>query len=128
MKKGNQEGEKIPSSYSEKWISDLPFELTKDQLSSIDDILLDLKSTNVMFRLVQGDVGCGKTIVAQISMYANQLAGYQSALLAPTEILARQHVENMHKLGLEATLYVSSLPVKEKRKYWKNLRMDTFKM
>ena len=98
-----------------KWISDLPFELTKDQLSSIDDILYDLKSTNVMFRLVQGDVGCGKTIVAQISMYANQLAGYQSALLAPTEILARQHVDNMHKLGLDATLYVSSLPAKEKK-------------
>ena len=54
-----------------KWISGLPFELTKDRLSSIDDILYDLKSTNVMFRLVQGDVGCGKTIVAQISMYAN---------------------------------------------------------
>ena len=60
--------------------------------------LYDLKSTNVMFRLVQGDVGCGKTIVAQISMYANQLAGYQSALLARTEILARQHVDNMLSL------------------------------
>ena len=123
-----------------KWISDLPFELTKDQLSSIDDILYDLKSTNVMFRLVQGDVGCGKTIVAQISMYANQLAGYQSALLAPTEILARQHVDNMHKLGLDATLYVSSLPAKEKKEvltklengeilkwqYLKNFKDDEF--
>ena len=88
------------------WISNLPFELTKDQLSSIDDILYDLKSTNVMFRLVQGDVGCGKTIVAQISMYANQLAGYQSALLAPTEILARQHVEKVRFLMLwEPMLY-----------------------
>ena len=103
------------------WISNLPFELTKDQLSSIDDILYDLKSTNVMFRLVQGDVGCGKTIVAQISMYANQLAGYQSALLAPTEILARQHVKNMHKLGLEATLYVSSLAAKEKKEILEKL-------
>ena len=120
-KKEIKKAKKFPVRTVKKWISDLPFELTKDQLSSIDDILLDLKSTNVMFRLVQGDVGCGKTIVAQISMYANQLAGYQSALLAPTEILARQHVENMHKLGLEATLYVSSLPVKEKKEILEKL-------
>ena len=114
-KKEIKKAKKFSMATVKKWISDLPFELTKDQLSSIDDILYDLKSTNVMFRLVQGDVGCGKTIVAQISMYANQLAGYQSALLAPTEILARQHVDNMHKLGLDATLYVSSLPAKEKK-------------
>ena len=100
-----------------KWISDLPFELTKDQLSSIDDILYDLKSTNVMFRLVQGDVGCGKTIVAQISMYANQLAGYQSALLAPTEILARQHVDNMHKLGLDATYMFRVYRLRKRKKF-----------
>ena len=111
----------FPVSAVKNWVSNLPFELTKDQLSSIDDILYDLKSTNVMFRLVQGDVGCGKTIVAQISMYANQLAGYQSALLAPTEILARQHVKNMHKLGLEATLYVSSLAAKEKKEILEKL-------
>ena len=114
-KKEIKKAKKFSMATVKKWISDLPFELTKDQLSSIDDILYDLKSTNVMFRLVQGDVGCGKTIVAQISMYANQLAGYQSALLAPTEILARQHVDNMHKLGLDATLYVSSLLAKEKK-------------
>ena len=114
-KKEIKKAKKFSMATVKKWISGLPFELTKDQLSSIDDILYDLKSTNVMFRLVQGDVGCGKTIVAQISMYANQLAEYQSALLAPTEILARQHVDNMHKLGLDATLYVSSLPTKEKK-------------
>lgn len=50
-----------------KWISDLPFELTKDQLSSIEDILYDLKSTNVMFRLVQGDVGCGKQLLLKLA-------------------------------------------------------------
>ncbi len=97
------------------WMANLSFELTEDQKSSIDSILYDLKKDSIMFRLVQGDVGCGKSVVAFVSMMANQQANYQSALLAPTEILARQHVENMHNLGLDATLYVSSLPSKEKK-------------
>lgn len=103
------------------WMESLPFDLTKDQKSAIDDILYDLKSQNVMFRLVQGDVGCGKTLVAQASIYANQLAGYQSAFLAPTEILARQHVENMHKLNMDATLYVASLSSKQKKEILEKL-------
>ena len=120
-KKEIKKAKRFSVSKVKQWIANLPFDLTTDQQSSIDDILYDLKSTNVMFRLVQGDVGCGKTIVAQASIYANQLAGYQSALLAPTEILARQHVENMHKLNMDATLYVSSLPTKEKKQILEKL-------
>jgi ATP-dependent DNA helicase RecG len=115
VKKEIKDGKTFEVNTIHDWISKLPFELTQDQQSSIDSILYDMKSSSVMFRLVQGDVGCGKSIVAFVSMYANQLAGFQSAMLAPTEILARQHVENMHALGLEATLYVSSLPTKEKK-------------
>lgn len=115
VKKEIKDGKTFEVNTIHDWISKLPFELTQDQQSSIDSILYDMKSSSVMFRLVQGDVGCGKSIVAFVSMYANQLAGFQSAMLAPTEILARQHVENMHALGLEATLYVSSLSSKEKK-------------
>ena len=73
------------------FIDVLPYELTKDQKETIDNILFDLKSNKTMYRLVQGEVGSGKTAVAMVSMYANYLSGYQSALMAPTEILAKQH-------------------------------------
>lgn len=125
VKKEIKEPKKIDVSKIYEWIDNLPFELTKDQKQSIDAVLYDLKSDSIMFRLVQGDVGCGKSVVAFASMYANQQANYQSALLAPTEILARQHVENMHKLGLDATLYVSSLFSKEKKEILTGLNDGT---
>lgn len=125
VKKEIKEPKKIDVSKIYEWIDNLPFELTKDQKQSIDAVLYDLKSDSIMFRLVQGDVGCGKSVVAFASMYANQQANYQSALLAPTEILARQHVENMHKLGLDATLYVSSLSSKEKKEILTGLNDGT---
>lgn len=125
VKKEIKEPKKIDVSKIYEWIDNLPFELTKDQKQSIDSVLYDLKSDSIMFRLVQGDVGCGKSVVAFASMYANQQANYQSALLAPTEILARQHVENMHKLGLDATLYVSSLSSKEKKEILTGLNDGT---
>ena len=81
-----------------KFISSLPFELTKDQLIVLDEIFTDLESPKRMNRLVQGDVGSGKTIVAFLAMYALALDNYQSALMAPTEILAHQHYLNMVKL------------------------------
>ena len=81
-----------------KFIDSLPFELTKDQLKTLDEIFKDLESEKRMNRLVQGDVGSGKTIVAIISMYVMKLNNYQSALMAPTEILAHQHYENMINL------------------------------
>ena len=79
----------------EKFITSLPFELTSDQKTAVDTIYNDLTSNKRMNRLLQGDVGSGKTIVAMISMYINYLSGYQSALMAPTEILAIQHYNNI---------------------------------
>ena len=90
-------------------ISNLPFKLTTDQIKAIDDILNDFKDKKRMNRIVIGDVGSGKTIVAFISMYANMLAGYQSALLVPTEILAEQHYKNITELlDLKVALLTSS--------------------
>jgi ATP-dependent DNA helicase RecG len=88
----------IDMSKVEGFIANLPFLLTFDQKKVIDEILHDLKEKTRMNRLLQGDVGSGKTIVAIIAMYANYLSGYQSALMAPTEILARQHYDNIKEL------------------------------
>ena len=106
----------------DKKIASFKFPLTLDQQAAIDDILADLRSEKVMYRLVQGDVGCGKTIVAMLSLYATYLSGYQSAFLAPTEILARQHYQNMLDLGLPARLLVSALPAKEKKEIIEGLK------
>ena len=81
-----------------KAIMDLPFELTRDQYAALLDILKDMSSVKPMYRLIQGDVGCGKTAVAVLAMYACAKAGYQCALLAPTEILARQHLLSFRSL------------------------------
>ena len=78
----------------EKFISELSFDLTPDQRSAVDDILSDLRSDKPMYRLVQGEVGSGKTAVSMIALYANMLAGFQGAIMAPTEILAKQHFES----------------------------------
>lgn len=109
----------------EEFINKLPFTLTKDQLSSIEDIYTDLTSPTRMNRLVLGDVGSGKTLVAEIAMYMNYLSGYQSAMMAPTEILATQHYENMIKLfkdtNIKIGLLVGSMKKSEKNKICKQL-------
>jgi ATP-dependent DNA helicase RecG len=92
----------------------LPFALTKDQSSAVDDVLRDLQSAQPMYRLVQGDVGCGKTLVAAAALYANALAGYQGALLAPTEILAQQHEKSVKKL-LESAASASMCCIPERK-------------
>ena len=76
-------------------INNLPFKLTSDQLKCVDRIFEDLTSDKRMNRLLQGDVGSGKTIVAIIAIFINYLSGYQSALMVPTEILANQHYDNI---------------------------------
>ena len=96
-------------------INNLPFELTKDQLNAIDDIINDFKSNKRMNRIIIGDVGSGKTIVSFIAIYANYLAGYQSALLAPTEILAKQHYDNIKNiLNIKVELLTSSTKKKDR--------------
>lgn len=86
----------------------LPFKLTNAQGRVLNEILLDMKKPHPMNRLIQGDVGCGKTVVALLSMVAAVECGYQAAIMAPTEILAEQHYMNIHKLvgdmGLEVCL------------------------
>lgn len=106
----------------ERKIRSLPYPLTPDQRKSIDQILADMRESIAMYRLLQGDVGCGKTIVAAMAAYACALANQQCALLAPTEILARQHVKSFEGLGIPATLYCSSLKANEKRKILRDLR------
>lgn len=97
-------------------VKTLPFELTADQNKVILECLEDLASTKTMNRLIEGDVGSGKSIVAFIVAYANYLAGYQTAIMAPTEILAKQHFNDLCNLfsHLRIALLTSSLKKKEK--------------
>ena len=107
----------------EKVIKSLPFELTEDQLKTTYDIIEDLSSEKQMNRIIQGDVGSGKTIVSFLAIYYNFLSGYQSALMAPTEILAIQHYNNLKELNfaknLKIELLVGKLKKKEKEDIYK---------
>jgi len=106
-----------------KLIDSLPFKLTDDQLIAVKDIYNDLTGAKRMNRLLQGDVGSGKTIVSFIALYVNYLSGYQGALMAPTEILARQHYDNIVKIlpDLKVGLLTGKLKVKEKREIYNRL-------
>lgn len=99
-------------------IQQLPFELTNAQKQAVNTICKDLISPQPMRRLLQGDVGSGKTLVAFLSMIAAAQSGYQSALMVPTEILAKQHVAAFNRLfsefNLKAELLISGLKSKEK--------------
>ena len=104
----------------------LPFELTNDQQTAIWEIFKDMNGKSRMNRLLQGDVGSGKTIVAILAMYLNHLSGYQSALMAPTEILATQHYINVVELfkdfNLNIELLKGSQTKKEKQDIYKRLK------
>ena len=105
------------------FINNLPFKLTADQEKAVKDIYYDLVSDKRMNRLLQGDVGSGKTIVSFIALYINYLAGYQGALMAPTEILARQHYNNLVKLlpNVKVGLLTGKLKAKEKKEIYTGL-------
>ena len=107
------------------FISSLPFSLTDGQMQAVDDIKGDFLSKKKMNRLILGDVGSGKTIVSFIALYMNMLAGYQGVLMAPTEILAVQHFNNMMGLfgdKLNIQLLTSSTKKGERNKILQNLK------
>lgn len=101
------------------FIATLPYELTVDQVRTVDEILTDLKANYKMNRLLQGEVGSGKTVVAAISLYAVITAGYQGAIMVPTEILARQHYNTFKDMfkhtNINIEMLSSSVNTKDKR-------------
>lgn len=100
------------------YYSKIPFELTEDQKKAIQEIEKDFKEEHCMYRLLQGDVGSGKTIVAFLSMLMLEC---QAALLAPTEILAKQHYMNFKKYSDNVVLLTSSLSLKEKNEIYNKI-------
>ena len=105
----------------QKFIDNLPFELTSAQKRAINEILNDMNSTSPMQRLLQGDVGSGKTVVATIMLLAAIENGYQGAFMAPTEILAQQHYNNLVQwltpMGLSVGLFLGSHGKKLRQKF-----------
>lgn len=108
-----------------KFIENLPFELTGGQKKAINEILNDLNSDVPMARLLQGDVGSGKTVVATVMLLAGVENGYQGAIMAPTEILAQQHYNNLQSwltpMGLSVGLFLGSQGKKVREKFRKDL-------
>lgn len=109
-----------------KFIDTLPFELTGGQKKAVNEILNDLNSDIPMARLLQGDVGSGKTVVATIMLLAGVENGYQGAFMAPTEILAQQHYNNLQQwltpLGVSVGLFLGSQGKKVREKFRTDLR------
>ena len=107
-------------------INTLPFKLTKAQLRVLEEIDLDMETSKPMNRLLQGDVGSGKTIVSEIAAYKAVKSGYQAAILAPTAILATQHFENFQKtlnqFGIKIELLISAITKKKKQELKERLK------
>ncbi|SER62217.1 ATP-dependent DNA helicase RecG [Salipaludibacillus aurantiacus] len=122
--KGN--GKSFNQSVVNEFVQELPFPLTAAQDKVLKEVFQDLQSPYRMNRLLQGDVGSGKTVVAAIALYANVLAGYQGALMVPTEILAEQHTESLKKLfehtGLKIAHISGSSRAREKRETLESLQ------
>lgn len=114
-----------PTVGSRFWKS-LPFPPTNAQKRVFDEIAADLAKSTAMRRMVQGDVGCGKTAIAFAAMYLCASAGHQSALMAPTEILARQHLESARKmlepLGIRCGLLIGGMKARERREALEAIR------
>lgn len=131
MEKQHYKGLRRAVSYEKvkDFIAKLPFLLTEDQLGCVKDIYTDLMSEFRMNRLVQGDVGSGKTIVSFVAMYINFLSGYQSAMMAPTEILAQQHYKKLieilgpYQIGI--AVLTGKTKAKEKREIYQGLKDGT---
>ncbi|MGN1401704.1 MAG: ATP-dependent DNA helicase RecG [Bacillus sp. (in: firmicutes)] len=108
------------------YVKKLPFPLTNAQSRVVKEILGDMESPHRMNRLLQGDVGSGKTVVASIALYASVTAGYQGALMVPTEILAEQHAASIESLlkdtGVKSALFTSSVKGKKRRELLQALK------
>ena len=108
------------------FIDSLPYKLTEDQLVASQEIIEDMNQSSLMYRLLQGDVGTGKTLVSFIALFANHLRGDQGALMAPTDALARQHYANALKLfkntKLKIALLLGSTPTSEKKQIKEDLK------
>lgn len=106
-------------------INNLPYELTNAQKRTWEEIKKDISSNKVMNRLIQGDVGSGKTIIAFFALITAALNGSQGAMMAPTEVLARQHYDNLielineHNINVKPVVLVGSMTAKEKRETYK---------
>lgn len=111
-------GQYIPTPSMEEFFDSLPFSPTGAQRRAIDEMLCDMASGKRMSRILQGDVGSGKTLVAAALLWAVQRAGYQSAFMAPTEILAQQHAKTLQEFldpfGINVLLLTGSMKAKEK--------------
>lgn len=107
-------------------INDLPFNLTKAQIKVLEEIDNDMENKKSMNRLLQGDVGSGKTIVSIIAAYKAVKSGYQAAIMAPTSILATQHLESftsiLEKYGIHCELLISSVTKKKKEEILQRLQ------
>ena len=105
-------------------ISSLPFKLTDSQVNTVEDIKNDFNSPKHMNRLILGDVGSGKTIISFLALYMNYLSGYQGVLMAPTEILIKQHYENIKKIltDLNIEILTGSTTKKDRDKIIENLK------
>lgn len=105
-------------------ISSLPFKLTDSQVNAVEDIKQDFNSPKHMNRLILGDVGSGKTIISFLALFMNYLSGYQGVLMAPTEILIKQHYENIKKIltDLNIEILTGSTTKKDRDKIIENLK------
>ena len=112
--------------YMSDVINILPFKLTKAQLRVLEEIDKDMESNKPMNRLLQGDVGSGKTVVAMIAAYKSVKSGYQATIMAPTAILASQHLESfqgiLEELGIRTELLISSVTKKKKTEILEKLQ------
>ena len=129
IKKG-EEGVREAASFSchpgDSFSENLPFELTPDQKKAWKSIKNDIEGKGRMNRLLQGDVGSGKTVIAEMAMLSASESGYQSVMMAPTELLAKQHIETFQKdlkaYGKKPELLISSMTRSEKNKVLEGLR------
>lgn len=115
---------KVVKSYIDK----LPYQLTLDQQNAVNDVFKDYKKNESVYRLIQGDVGSGKTFVAFLSALGAITAGYQVAFMAPTEILAKQHYENFKNLFPDISINFLSSTVKNKKEVLFNLENGSTKI